>query len=85
MDSLLYRSQILPCYSMFELSIYPLVKELCTQLNLLLYFLGYPIIYRLLFCIYFVLFRNNLSLMSKGIIIIIKDLLLNKTTPYLCH
>ena len=77
MDSLIYRNQILTCYSMFELSIYPLVKKLCTQLNCIIIFLGYPIIYRMLQYTNFFLFRNNLSLMSKVIIIIIKDLLLN--------
>ena len=76
MDSLLYRSQILTCYSMFELSIYPLVKELCKKLNLLFFFLDIQLFNG--WCtILFLLFRNNLSLMSKVIIIIIKDLLLN--------
>ena len=77
MDSLIYRNHVLTCYSMFELSIYPLVKKLCTQLNCIILFLGYPIIYRMLQYTNFIIYNILFIIMSKVIIIIIKDLLLN--------
>ena len=54
------------------------MKELCTQLKCIILFLGYPLFIGCCNILIFLLFINNLSLMSKVIIIIIKDLLLNE-------